>query len=108
LLLANPDGLSWYRLRRRPSVRLSIHATEELDGSVLVTGRVRGTAAASVTLFRERPGTPRELVGTAPLAGDGSFAVVDWPTMRPFLYRAVYTDGATGVPYAALLRDPIS
>jgi hypothetical protein len=108
LLLANTSGLSWYRSRREPSVRMSIHATEQLDGSVLVTGRARGASAGSVTLYRERPGTAREPVGTAPLARDGSFTLLDWPTMRPLLYRAVYTDGATGVPYSALLRDVVS
>ncbi|HMI99220.1 MAG TPA: hypothetical protein VK488_05250 [Gaiellaceae bacterium] len=107
LLLANPDGLSWYRSRRARSVWMSIDATAQLDGSVVVTGRVRGASAGTVTLYRERPGTAREPVGTAPLAGDGSFMLLDRPTMGPFLYRAVYVDGATGVPYSALLRDVV-
>jgi hypothetical protein len=107
LLLANPDGLSWYRSRRARSVRMSIDATEQLDGSVVVTGRARGASAGTVTLYRERPGTPRELVATAPLAGDGSFMLLDRPTIGPFLYRAVYVDGSTGVPYSALLREAV-
>jgi hypothetical protein len=108
VLLAGPEGLSWYRSQRELSVRMSIHATEQLDGSVLVTGRARGASAGSVMLYRERPGTAREPVGTAPLAQDGSFALLDTPTMRPLLYRAVYTDVTTGVPYSALLRDVVN
>jgi hypothetical protein len=106
LLLARPEGLSWYRLRRAPSVRIDLDATEELNGSVLVTGDVRGRSGA-VKLYRERPGAPRELAGSAPLAGDGSFTFMDTPSIGPFVYRAVYTDPATGIPYAKLLHDAV-
>jgi hypothetical protein len=108
LLLANSKGLSWFRVSRRPSVRMSIDAADDFDGSVLVSGRVRGVSSGSVAVYRERPGSPRERAGTAPLARDGSFTLLDRPLLRPFVYRAVYTDPVTGVPYSALLRDPIS
>ncbi|MGB2951751.1 MAG: hypothetical protein WBB74_00005, partial [Gaiellaceae bacterium] len=107
LLLAGPDGLSWFRSPSPLVIRTSIGATAAADGSVLVSGRVRGATGGSVTVYRERPGSPREAAGTAPLAADGSFTLVDRPAARPLLYRAVYTDAATGIPYAALLRDPI-
>lgn len=106
VLLARPDGLSWYRLRHAPSVRIDLDATEQLNGSVLVTGDVRG-ASGTVRLYRERPGSPRELAGSAPLAADGSFTFMDTPSIGPFVYRAVYTDRATGLPYATLLHDPV-
>jgi hypothetical protein len=106
VLLARPDGLSWYRLRRAPSVHIELDAIEELNGTVLVTGDVQG-GSGSVRLYRERPGSPRELAGSAPLSGDGSFTFMDTPSIGPFVYRAVYTDRATGLPYATLLHEPV-
>jgi hypothetical protein len=107
VLLARPDGLSWYRLRRAPSTHIDLDATEQLNGSVLVTGDVRG-ASGTVKLYRERPGSPRELAGSAPLAAGGSFTFLDTPSVGPFVYRAVYTDRVTGLPYATLLHDPVA
>jgi hypothetical protein len=107
LLLAGPDGLSWFRLRRPPSTHVELDATEELNGSVLVTGEVRG-GSGEVKVYRERPGMRRELAGSAPLAENGSFTFLDTPSIGPFVYRAVYTDPATGVPYATLLHDPVA
>ena len=54
-----------------------------------MTGGVRG-ASGTVKLYRERPGSPRELAGSAPLAADGSFTFMDTPSVGPFVYRAVY------------------
>ena len=71
-----------------------------------MTGDVRG-ASGTVKLYRERPGSPRELAGSAPLAADGSFTFMDTPSIGPFVYRAVYTDRVTGLPYATLLHDPV-
>ena len=50
----------------------------------------------------------RELAGSAPLAADGSFTFMDTPSIGPFVYRAVYTDRVTGLPYATLLHDPVA
>ena len=107
VLLARPDGLSWYRLRRAPSTHIDLDATEQFNGSVLVTGHVLD-ASGTVKLYRERPGSPRELAGSAPLAADGSFTFMDTPSIGPFVYRAVYTDRVTGLPYATLLHDPVA
>ena len=49
----------------------------------------------------------REAVGEATLSG-GEFSFADSPPVRPLHYRAVYTDPATGIPYGALVRDPLS
>ncbi len=107
LLLARPAGLSWFRSPRPPQVRVSVEASATGTGTVLVSGRVRGGAGGTVTIFRERPGSSRERAGSARLSADGSFSLADRPPSRPILYRAVYTDTATGIPYAALLRDPV-
>jgi hypothetical protein len=108
LLLGGPAGLSWFRAPRPPQVRVSIAATTTGTGSVVVSGHVRGGAGGSVTIVRERPGSPRETAGTARLGADGSYSFSDRPPARPLLYRAVYVDGATGIPFAALLRQPVS
>ncbi len=107
VLLARPSGLSWYRLRRAPSTRIDLDATEQLNGTVLVTGAVPG-GSGTVRLYRERPGSPRELAGSAPLSANGSFTFMDTPSVGPYVYRAVYTDPATGLPYATLMHDPVT
>ena len=107
LLLAGPAGLSWFRAPKPPQVRLSLDASATGTGAVLVSGRVRGGAGGSVTVYRERPGSPRESAGSVRLTADGSFSLVDRPQARPLLYRVVYVDAATGIPYAALLREPV-
>jgi hypothetical protein len=105
LLLGGPEGLRWFRTPRRPVTRVTIEATGEGD-SVVLEGRVRATPTGSVTLYRERPGEPRKAIGRAALSG-GAFTFTDHPATRPLLYRAVYTDPVSGVPYAALLREPV-
>jgi hypothetical protein len=107
LLLAGPAGLSWFRAPRPPQIRLTLDASPAGTGSVLLSGHVRGGAGGSVTVYRERPGSPRESAGAARLTADGSFSFVDRPQARPLLYRAVYVDAVTGIPYAALLREPV-
>jgi hypothetical protein len=61
-----------------------------------------------VRLYRERPSEARVQIATLSLA-TGAFSFVDRgaPPDRPTLYRAVYTDPRTGIPYAALLRTPV-
>ncbi|MDQ2911186.1 MAG: hypothetical protein M3R39_09260, partial [Actinomycetota bacterium] len=107
LLLAGPNGLSWFRSPRPPQIRVSLEAAATGTGALIVSGRIRGAAGGTVTVYRERPGSPRESAGSARLSADGSFSFVDRPQVRPLLYRAVYVDMATGIPYAALLREPV-
>ena len=66
-----------------------------IDGALEVIG-------GAVLVYRERPGAPRTLLGSFPLAADGSFTASD-PTASPVAsaYRAVYS--ADGTPYAALV-----
>jgi hypothetical protein len=88
-------------------IRVSLGAAAGSGGAVVVSGRVRGAGRGKVTVFRERLGSSRQMVGAATIAADGSFSLVDHPPLRPLLYRAVYTAPSTGIPYAALLRDPV-
>ena len=106
LLLGGPAGLSWFRAPRRPATHVSLEAAAWPDGSVHLTGSVGGVATGKVTLYRERPGAARQAIGSAALAG-GSFSLADRSSGGPVVYRAVYTDPATGIPYAALLRRAV-
>ena len=103
LLLAGADGLAWYDVSARPSVHVSLTAA----ATGLLTGRVDGARGGNVELYREQPGRQRILVATVPLATDGSFDAQDAVLPSPTLYRAVYRDAATGLPYASLTRTPV-
>jgi hypothetical protein len=100
LLLATDRGLEWFSVPR-PEIRVSL----TVDASGRATGRVDGAASGSVALYRDAPDTGRRLVATATIAADGSFAAQ--VPVASTLYRAVYRDPATDVPYAALLRAPL-
>jgi hypothetical protein len=99
LLLATDRGLEWFSTPR-PSVRVSL-----VVDAGNATGRVDGVAGGEVQIYREAPETGRQLVTTAAIAPDGSFGA-KVPTV-PTLYRAVYRDPLSGIPYAALLRSPL-
>ncbi len=107
VLLSGPAGLSWFRSRAPLFTRVTLKATPKADGTVLLTGAVRGAARGSVMLYRERPGAPRQVAGGTAIGAGGSFSLIDRPPARPLLYRAVYADPVSGLPYAALLRDPV-
>jgi hypothetical protein len=108
VLLGGSAGLTWYRSPRRLTTRVTIEATDTGEGTVDVSGRVGGVASGKVVLYRERPSKERVAVATLNLSGGAFSFVDDAPSVRPTLYRAVYTDPRTGIPYAALLRDPIT
>jgi hypothetical protein len=104
ILLSTPSGLEWFETPARPAVKVALNA----DASGRLTGRVEGVAAGVVELYRDGP-NGRTPVGVAELGADGSFAAQDpAPITSPTFYRAVYVDPATTVPYASLLRTPLS
>jgi hypothetical protein len=105
LLLGGPDGLRWFHAPRRLTAMVTIEASEDGD-AVLLEGGVAGVAGGTVTIYRERPGETRRAIGRAPIR-TGEYSFVDHPSQLPVVYRAVYTDATTGVPYGALLRKPI-
>ena len=102
LLLSTGSGLEWFEAPAMPSVKVSLSA----DSAGHVTGHVDGAQGGLVHVYRESP-SGRALVATVPLEPDGSFAVQDSAPTSPTLYRAVYDDFATGIPYASLLRTPV-
>ena len=102
LLLSTMSGLEWFEAPARPSARVSVTA----DATGLVQGRVDGGAGGIVEIYRETA-TGRTVVANAELKADGSFSLQDTPPTSPTLYRAVFVDAATNIPYAALLRTPV-
>jgi hypothetical protein len=103
LLLSTGSGLEWFEAPGRPSTQVTLTA----DASGHVSGRVAGATAGVVQIYRELGSAGRALAGTAELAADGSFSFQDAAPTSPTLYRAVYVDPATGIPYASLLRQPV-
>ena len=101
VLLGGAAGLAWFHAARRLTPHVSIETSDEGDG-VAVSGRVRAVASGKVMLYRERPGEARKLIARPALAG-GEFSYVD-RSETPAVYRAVYVEPASRIPYAALSR----
>jgi hypothetical protein len=77
----------------------------KVDETGHVDGSVPGVTSGTVELYRELPHAPRQLVATLPIGADGSFKAdgLD-PTA---LYRAVYVDPGTGIPFGFLPGVPV-
>jgi hypothetical protein len=104
LLLSTPSGLEWFESPTRPAIGV----TATVDDSGTIQGRVDGATGGFVDIYRETGGG-RTPAGRAEVASDGTFSFRDIPPLSPaaFLYRAVYVEPATGIPYASLLRTPL-
>jgi hypothetical protein len=107
LLLDVAGGLSWLRAGASFGTHVSIQADSRGDGSVAVTGHVDGVQSGRVALYRERFGAARTRIAR-PALENGTFSFVDHSPAPASVYRAVYTDPRTHIPYAALLRTPVS
>jgi hypothetical protein len=101
LLLATDRGLEWFSTPR-PAVRVALAVDA---GTGEATGRVDGAAGGDVQIYRDAPDTGRQLAATAAIRPDGSFAAK--VPVLPTLYRAVYRDPVSGIPYGVLLRSPL-
>jgi hypothetical protein len=102
LLLSREGGLEWFRSPASlPPVRIAM----KVDDTGHVDGSVPGVTSGTVELYQEIPRAPRELVATLSIAADGSFEAdgLD-PTA---LYRAVYVDPGTGIPFGFLPGVPV-
>jgi len=96
LLLATDAGLDWLRAPLPLSVRVSLNKD--------LSGRVEGASSGAVTLYRDAADGSRAVVGSFPVAADGSFAASDPAAATPpAAYRAVWLDPATSIPFCALL-----
>jgi hypothetical protein len=102
LLLGREGNLEWFRSPTAlPPIRLGMgmNAEGRLDGTL------PGVTSGTVRLYREVANAPRELVATLRVQTDSSFSAEGLdPTA---LYRAVYVDPATGIPFSFLPGVPV-
>jgi hypothetical protein len=105
LLLSREGALEWFRAPSLPAVEIS---TGPVDGSGRMSGRViNGSSGNTVEIYRELPHAPRELVARVPVGADGSFQAEGLSSSVDNLYRAVYAEPATGIPFGFLPGVPV-
>lgn len=104
LLLVRDGVLEWFRAPAPalPGIQVRLGP---VDGAGRLAGTVVAARGGAVELYRERPHAPRELVATVPVAADGSFQFEGLDA--GVLYRAVYVDPATGIPFGLLPGVPV-
>jgi anaerobic glycerol-3-phosphate dehydrogenase len=78
-----------------------------VDASGQTSGTVTGATGGVVQIYRELPHAARELVATSPVAADGSFHASGLGSSDDNLYRAVYIDPVTTVPFSFLPGVPV-
>jgi hypothetical protein len=102
VLLSRDRGLEWFQAPGPAAYGIQIWMGG-VDATGKVTGSVVGqTAGGVVEIYREVPHAPRELVASALVAADSSFAAQLPPPSPGTVYRAVYVDPRTGFPFGAL------
>ena len=101
LLLAREAALEWFRAPAPslPSIQISMGAVSETGQ---VSGNLAGAAGGTVEIYRELPHAPRKLVAASPVAADGSFQADGLDSGPGAVYRAVYVDPATEIPFGFL------
>jgi len=101
LLLSRESSLEWFRAPAPslPAIQIAMSAVGE---SGQVSGSVVGATGGTVEIYRELPHALRKLVATSPVGVDGSFQAEGLDPSPGALYRAVYADPATGIPFGFL------
>jgi hypothetical protein len=105
LLLAREQGLEWFQTPPPALAGIEIRMAASDTGQI--TGSVVAAEGGAIELYRELPHVPRELIARAPLAPDGSFRAQDPSPAPGTLYRAVYPQPGTGIPFAFLPGVPV-
>ena len=105
LLLFREGELQWFRSPAAlPGIRMTLGP---VDPSGQASGTVAGATGGTVQIYREVPCGARELVATSPVAADGSFRASGLGSSDANLYRAVYVDPATTIPFGFLPGVPV-
>jgi hypothetical protein len=100
LLLTTESGLEWFRAPAPTLPGIEVRMAIGADGHV--TGSVIGATNGVVAIYREVPHAPRQLISTAEVQPDSSYTADVPPPATGTLYRAVYRDPQTGIPFAFL------
>ena len=103
VLLSTESGLEWFHAPALPAIEVRMAVAE--DGHV--NGAVIGATSGVVAIYRELPHAPRQLVATAEVQPDSSYTADVPPPTSGMLYRAVYRDSQTGIPFAFLPGVPV-
>jgi hypothetical protein len=101
LLLSRENHLEWFRAPPPGLPAIAIRMGPVGAGGV-ASGTVVGATGGTVEIWHEIPHAPRELVATVGVAADGSFEASIANAGPDALYRAVYVDAATGIPFGFL------
>jgi hypothetical protein len=106
VLLCRDRGLEWFTAPEPAAYGIELRMAVDPAGHV--TGSVVGqTGGGVVEIYRELPHEQRALVVTAQVAADSSFAAeVPSPTAG-MVYRGVYADPRTGLPFGSLPGVPV-
>jgi hypothetical protein len=105
LLLSREGALEWFRGPSLPAIEIW---QGPVDASGRMSGRViNGSSGNAVEIYRELPHAPRELVATVPVGADGSFQADGLGSSVENLYRAVYVEPRTGIPFGSLPGVPV-
>src|SRR6185312_550601 len=100
LLLSTESGLEWFRAPGPMLPGIEVRMAIADDGHV--TGSVVGATSGVVEIYREVPHAPRQLAATAEVQPDSSYTADVPPPATDTLYRAVYRDPQTAIPFAFL------
>ena len=105
LLLSREGALEWFRAPSLPAIEIW---QGPVDASGRISGRViNGSSGEAVEIYRELPDAPRELVARVPVGTDGSFEADGVSSDLDNLYRAVYVEPKTGIPFGSLPGVPV-
>jgi hypothetical protein len=105
LLLFREGELQWFRAPGPlPGIRITMHP---VDPEGRTSGAVAGATGGTVQIYRELGDFSRDLVATSPVGADGSFEASGLGSSDDNLYRAVYVDPSTTIPFGFLPGVPV-
>jgi hypothetical protein len=105
LLLVREGELQWFRTPTSlPGIGITM---DPVDPEGRASGAVADATGGTVQIYRELGYFSRELVATSPVAADGSFEASGLGSSDDNLYRAVYVDPATTIPFSFLPGVPV-
>jgi hypothetical protein len=96
ILLAHPTSLEFFAVPALLPVAVRLEVTP-----LGLAGSVSGASGGEVEIYRETAAS-RELITRVPLSPEGAF---DAALPSGGVFRAVYREPTTGLPYAALARS---
>ena len=107
VLLSREGNLEWFQATPPAPALPGIEIRMAVDATGKASGTVVAGVGGALEIYREVAHGPRQLVATAPLAPDGSFEAQLPPPGAGTVYRGVYVDPVTGIPFGFLPGVPV-